>query len=59
MYFIFMVRLLDDGRETTVEIEVARIDCEWPTHKIALQQAEMLVRDCGAWFDFARIRAGS
>src|SRR5437764_11954205 len=52
MYLIFMVRLLDDGREATAGIEVACIDCAWPTHRVrtasqnACARLRRLVRPC-------------
>jgi hypothetical protein len=48
-YLIFIVRVLGSSDH---RIEVARIECAWPTDKSALLQAELLARDCGVWFDF-------
>jgi hypothetical protein len=39
-------------------IEVARIDCAWPTHKGAILESELLARDCGVLFDIAPIWPG-
>jgi hypothetical protein len=39
-------------------IEVARIDCAWPTHKDAILESELLARDCGVLFDLAPIWPG-
>jgi hypothetical protein len=34
-------------------IEVARIDCAWPTDKGVHLESKLLGRDCGVWFDLA------
>jgi len=40
-------------------IEIARIDCAWPTDKGAHLDSKLLARDCGVRWDLAPIWPGS